>query len=47
MYKKYLNSIRMEFKTGAESVCAELLSTLTGIQTGTIEDKKGWILEIN
>lgn len=30
----------------AESVSQELYSTLEGIKTGIIEDKKGWILEI-
>ncbi|BFG18191.1 branched-chain-amino-acid aminotransferase 2 chloroplastic-like isoform X1 [Prunus yedoensis var. nudiflora] len=37
---------RMEYKTGAQTVCAQLYSTLVGIQTGHIEDKKGWIFEI-
>ncbi|CAN6721811.1 unnamed protein product [Malus baccata var. baccata] len=38
---------RMEYKTGAETVCPKLYSTLVGIQTGQIEDKKGWIMEID
>ncbi|XP_024187741.1 branched-chain-amino-acid aminotransferase 2, chloroplastic isoform X2 [Rosa chinensis] len=38
---------RMEYKTGAQTVCPQLYSTLIGIQTGRIEDKKGWILEID
>lgn len=36
----------MEYKTGAQTVCTQLYSTLVGIQTGHIEDKKGWIVEI-
>lgn len=38
---------RIEFKTGAQSVCRELYSTLVGIQTGLIKDNKGWTVEIN
>ncbi|XP_024039941.1 branched-chain-amino-acid aminotransferase 2, chloroplastic isoform X2 [Citrus sinensis] len=38
---------RIEFKTGAQSVCRELYSTLVGIQTGLIKDNKGWTFEIN
>ncbi|KAJ4701556.1 Branched-chain-amino-acid aminotransferase [Melia azedarach] len=38
---------RFEFTTGAHSVCQELYSTLVGIQTGVIEDKKGWTIEVN
>ncbi|KAM1118748.1 hypothetical protein ACFX2I_043024 [Malus domestica] len=38
---------RMEYKTGAETVCPQLYSTLVGIQTGQIEDKKGWVMEID
>ncbi|KAH0988337.1 hypothetical protein GBA52_015514 [Prunus armeniaca] len=37
---------RTEYKTGAQTVCTQLYSTLVGIQTGHIEDKKGWIVEI-
>ncbi|KAJ4701555.1 Branched-chain-amino-acid aminotransferase [Melia azedarach] len=37
---------RIEFKTGAQSVCRELYSTLVGIQTGLLEDKRGWTTEI-
>ncbi|ONI33326.1 hypothetical protein PRUPE_1G417100 [Prunus persica] len=37
---------RMEYKTGAQTVCTQLYSTLVGIQTGHIEDKKAWIVEI-
>ncbi|XP_031247436.1 branched-chain-amino-acid aminotransferase 2, chloroplastic-like isoform X3 [Pistacia vera] len=37
---------RIEFRTGAGSACQELYSTLVGIQTGLIEDKKGWTIEI-
>ncbi|KAJ9674140.1 hypothetical protein PVL29_023598 [Vitis rotundifolia] len=38
---------RVEYKMGDECVSQELLSTYTGIQKGHIEDKKGWILEID
>lgn len=41
-----LFTCRMEYKTGAQTVCPELYSTLIGIQTGRIEDKKGWIVQI-
>ncbi|KAH9690064.1 Branched-chain-amino-acid aminotransferase 2 [Citrus sinensis] len=37
---------RVEFKTGSRSVYQELYSTLVGIQTGVIEDKKGWTVEV-
>ena len=37
---------RIEYQTGAETTCQELYSTLVGIQTGTIEDKMGWTVEI-
>ncbi|KAB2627725.1 branched-chain-amino-acid aminotransferase 2 [Pyrus ussuriensis x Pyrus communis] len=38
---------RMEYKTGAKTVSPQLYSTLVGIQTGQIEEKKGWIMEID
>ncbi|XP_057973802.1 branched-chain-amino-acid aminotransferase 2, chloroplastic [Malania oleifera] len=38
---------RTEYRMGARPVHKELLSTLVGIQTGHIEDKKGWIIEID
>ncbi|KAL1344926.1 hypothetical protein HN51_018721 [Arachis hypogaea] len=38
---------RMEYKTGSGTICQELYNTLLGIQTGVIEDKKGWIIEID
>ncbi|XP_028796081.1 branched-chain-amino-acid aminotransferase 2, chloroplastic-like [Neltuma alba] len=37
---------RMEYRTGRGTICQELSSTLTGIQTGKIEDGRGWIHEI-
>ncbi|KAH7523779.1 hypothetical protein FEM48_Zijuj06G0048300 [Ziziphus jujuba var. spinosa] len=37
---------RKEFKTGIDTVCPVLYSTLMGIKTGMIEDKKGWVVEI-
>ncbi|MED6130728.1 Branched-chain-amino-acid aminotransferase, mitochondrial [Stylosanthes scabra] len=38
---------RMEYKTGAGTICQELYNTLLGIQTGAIQDNKGWIIEID
>ncbi|KAH1065492.1 hypothetical protein J1N35_030479 [Gossypium stocksii] len=38
---------RIEFKTEGSLVCKELYSTLVGLQTGRIEDKKGWTVEIH
>ncbi|POO03756.1 Branched-chain amino acid aminotransferase II [Trema orientale] len=39
---------RMEFRIGDDqSTCSRLYSTLVGIQTGIIEDKKGWIIELD
>ncbi|XP_008444507.1 branched-chain amino acid aminotransferase 1, mitochondrial isoform X1 [Cucumis melo] len=38
---------RIEYQTGADTTCQELYSTLVGIQTGTIEDKMGWTVEIS
>ncbi|KAF4352352.1 hypothetical protein F8388_024464 [Cannabis sativa] len=38
---------RVEFKTGDQTVSQKLYSTLIGIQRGVIEDKKGWIVEID
>ncbi|XP_062120122.1 branched-chain-amino-acid aminotransferase 2, chloroplastic-like [Humulus lupulus] len=37
---------RMEFRVGDESTCSRLYSTLVGIQSGIIEDKKGWTMEV-
>ncbi|XVF36479.1 hypothetical protein REPUB_Repub19eG0062100 [Reevesia pubescens] len=37
---------RIEFKTEGRLVCQELYSTLLGLQTGRIEDNKGWTIEI-
>ncbi|XP_021284324.1 branched-chain-amino-acid aminotransferase 2, chloroplastic-like [Herrania umbratica] len=37
---------RIQFKVGECSICQELGSTLVGIQTGQIEDKKDWIIKI-
>ncbi|KAI9201243.1 hypothetical protein LWI28_020643 [Acer negundo] len=37
---------RIEYKMGPGSVSGKLYSTLVGIQTGLIEDKKGWTIEI-
>ncbi|KAJ0049550.1 hypothetical protein Pint_17040 [Pistacia integerrima] len=38
---------RVGYKTGNETVTHKLHATLTGIQTGVIEDKLGWTLPIN
>ncbi|KAK7831769.1 branched-chain-amino-acid aminotransferase 6 [Quercus suber] len=38
---------RIEYKTGAETVSKKLYDMLTGIQTGRIEDKMGWTVEID
>ncbi|KAJ7946838.1 Branched-chain-amino-acid aminotransferase [Quillaja saponaria] len=38
--------IRTEYRTGAETVSQKLYETLTGIQSGRIEDTKGWTVEI-
>ncbi|XP_074280892.1 branched-chain-amino-acid aminotransferase 2, chloroplastic-like [Silene latifolia] len=38
---------RVEYEAGDNLVYKKLLSTYTGIQKGEIEDKKGWIVEIN
>ncbi|XP_034676831.1 branched-chain-amino-acid aminotransferase 2, chloroplastic-like isoform X2 [Vitis riparia] len=38
---------RVGYKSGDRCVSQELLSMYTGIQKGHIEDKKGWILEID
>ncbi|XP_019437870.1 PREDICTED: branched-chain-amino-acid aminotransferase 2, chloroplastic-like isoform X2 [Lupinus angustifolius] len=38
---------RVEYITGSGTICQELNSTLLGIQTGIIEDKNGWVIEIN
>ncbi|GAB2293727.1 branched-chain-amino-acid aminotransferase [Dionaea muscipula] len=32
---------------GNDSVCKELMSTFLGIQSGRIEDRKGWMVEIS
>lgn len=38
---------RVEYKTGKEALSEKLYETLTGIQTGLIEDKMGWTLDVN
>ncbi|VFQ62287.1 unnamed protein product [Cuscuta campestris] len=37
---------RIEYKIGSENVVHKLSSGLAGIQSGTIEDKRGWVEEI-
>ena len=43
---KNLCKCRVEYRVGEESVSRELYSILEGMKTGVIEDKKGWITEI-
>ncbi|XP_007041430.2 PREDICTED: branched-chain-amino-acid aminotransferase 6 isoform X1 [Theobroma cacao] len=38
---------RIEYKMGEEPVAQKLHATLTGIQTGLIEDKMGWTVEVD
>ncbi|KAI5576837.1 hypothetical protein BDE02_09G072100 [Populus trichocarpa] len=38
---------RVEYKTGENTVCHKLRTALTGIQTGLVEDKKGWTVHLN
>lgn len=38
---------RIEFRTGAQTACQRLYDILVGIQMGQIQDKYGWIVEIN
>ncbi|CAN7000328.1 unnamed protein product [Brassica rapa subsp. trilocularis] len=37
---------KTEFKTGDKTLAAKLFATLTDIQMGSVEDKKGWIVEL-
>ncbi|CAL2279538.1 unnamed protein product [Prunus armeniaca] len=37
---------RVEYKTGKRTLSQKLYETLTRIQTGRLEDKKGWTMEI-
>lgn len=38
---------RVQYSVCTDSVCIRLLSTYTAIQSGLIEDKRGWMVEIN
>lgn len=38
---------KIQFRVGDGSVCQQLHATLVGIQTGLVEDKKGWTVEIS
>ncbi|CAA2955497.1 branched-chain-amino-acid aminotransferase 2, chloroplastic-like [Olea europaea subsp. europaea] len=38
---------RIEYKMSNQLVCLQLYSRLMGIQRGSIEDKRGWIVEID
>lgn len=44
---KIFEKCRVEYKTGADSVCQKLYDTLVGIQTGRIEDTKKWIVQVD
>lgn len=37
---------RVDYKTESQLVSRDLYSTLVGLQSGLLEDKKGWFLEI-
>lgn len=37
----------VNFKTGADNVTKKLYDLITGIQTGLLEDKKGWVVKID
>ncbi|XP_028787145.1 branched-chain-amino-acid aminotransferase 2, chloroplastic-like [Neltuma alba] len=41
------NNRRVEYKTGADSVCQKLYDTLVGIQTGLVETTKNWIVQVD
>lgn len=43
----WLYQCRVEYKTGVQSVSQKLYATLTGIQTGRIDDKMGWTVEVD
>uniref|UniRef100_A0A1D1XWS7 Branched-chain-amino-acid aminotransferase n=1 Tax=Anthurium amnicola TaxID=1678845 RepID=A0A1D1XWS7_9ARAE len=38
---------RFEYKTGPEAVSQRLYTTITGIQSGLLEDKMGWTVELD
>ncbi|KAJ1403683.1 Aminotransferase-like, PLP-dependent enzyme [Sesbania bispinosa] len=38
---------RVKFKTGADTVTHKLYDSLTGIQTGVLEDNKGWVVKVD
>ncbi|CAJ1936222.1 unnamed protein product [Sphenostylis stenocarpa] len=38
---------RVEFKTGSDTVTQKLYDLITGIQTGALEDHKGWVVKID
>ncbi|KAF7802852.1 putative branched-chain-amino-acid aminotransferase 7 [Senna tora] len=41
------NTTRAEYKTGSETVSQKLYETLVGIQTGHLEDTKGWTVQVD
>ncbi|XP_010557542.1 PREDICTED: branched-chain-amino-acid aminotransferase 6 [Tarenaya hassleriana] len=38
---------KIEYKTGSEALSTKLYEMLTGIQTGRLEDTRGWMVEID
>lgn len=38
---------RAIYKTGSGTTSQKLYETLVGIQTGHIEDTKGWVVQVN
>ncbi|CAA7048354.1 unnamed protein product [Microthlaspi erraticum] len=38
---------KVKYKTGEETLSTKLYTVLTNIQMGVVEDKKGWMVEIN
>ena len=38
---------RTEYKTGPETAAQKLRKTLVGVQTGCIEDTKGWMVRVD
>ncbi|XP_017434720.2 branched-chain amino acid aminotransferase 1, mitochondrial [Vigna angularis] len=38
---------RVDFKTGTNTVTQKLYDFITGIQTGVLEDQKGWVVKID
>ncbi|KAL4338818.1 branched-chain-amino-acid aminotransferase 6 isoform X1 [Arachis hypogaea] len=41
------NKTKAKYKTGPGTVSSKLYQTLTGIQTGLVQDKRGWTLQLD